>query len=56
MAPPSQANSRPRQANAQSCSNSDGYASHDGWVGSVRGPERPAAVRLDECQACWASS
>ena len=32
MAPPSHANSRPRQANAQSSSNSDGCASHDGWM------------------------
>ncbi len=32
MAPPSQANSRPRRANAQSSSNSHGCACHDGWV------------------------
>ena len=42
MAPPSQANSRPRQANAQSCSNSDGYASHDGWVEIRQRPRKSA--------------
>ena len=51
MVPPSQANSRPRQANGRAVQTLMAVRVTTGGWKYARSPETPAAVRVDECKA-----